>query len=71
MANPKDPDNEVLEANPDFQGPAANRGCTDILCMLILLGAWFAMTSIGLVVMGVIENDNLKAGEPARLINGK
>ncbi|GMH50439.1 hypothetical protein TrRE_jg6437 [Triparma retinervis] len=64
------PDNEKLTGNADFKGPGANRGCTDILCALLLISAWFAMTVIGMIVTGAISNDKLKAGDPARLING-
>ena len=30
---------------------------------------WVAMTAVGFVATGVIEDDNLKAGNPARLLN--
>mmetsp|Transcript_16362 Transcript_16362/g.27658 ORF Transcript_16362/g.27658 Transcript_16362/m.27658 type:complete len:673 (+) Transcript_16362:87-2105(+) len=45
------------------------RGCTDILFLLLLFAAWFAMTIIGLIVLGAIEDDALQAGNPARLTN--
>ena len=37
---------------------------------LLLLACWIAMTCIGLIVLGVIKNDNLAEGDPNRLING-
>ncbi|CAM9104071.1 unnamed protein product, partial [Phaeothamnion confervicola] len=47
-----------------------NRKCTDVLCLLLMVAAWGAMTIIGLIVTGVISNPNLEPGVPARLING-
>lgn len=38
---------EKLVANADFQGPTGNRHCTDILCSLLLLASWVAMTGVG------------------------
>ncbi|GMI41077.1 hypothetical protein TrCOL_g123 [Triparma columacea] len=64
------PDNVKLEAPADFKGPGADRGCTDILCSVLLLACWGAMTFVGLCVLGVIQNDMLKEGVPARLTNG-
>jgi choline transporter-like protein 2/4/5 len=69
-ADKNNPDNEKLKGNADFKGPGAHRGCTDILCALMLIACWFAMTVIGLIVTGVVENDKLPKGDPARLING-
>eukprot|EP00518_Triparma_eleuthera_P019797 CAMPEP_0197556900 /NCGR_PEP_ID=MMETSP1320-20131121/16028_1 /TAXON_ID=91990 /ORGANISM="Bolidomonas sp., Strain RCC2347" /LENGTH=121 /DNA_ID=CAMNT_0043118071 /DNA_START=13 /DNA_END=374 /DNA_ORIENTATION=- len=69
-ADKSNPDNEKLQGNADFKGPGANRGCTDIICALLLIACWFAMTVIGLIVTGVVENEKLPAGDPARLING-
>ena len=37
-----------LTAPPDFDGPTANRRCTDVLFSLILLLVWAAMTGIGI-----------------------
>uniref|UniRef100_A0A7S2Y2B5 Choline transporter-like protein n=1 Tax=Fibrocapsa japonica TaxID=94617 RepID=A0A7S2Y2B5_9STRA len=47
-----------------------NRKCTDVLCMLLLIAVWFATTILGFIVCGVIENENLEAGNPWRLVNG-
>jgi len=33
-----------LSAPADFDGPMANRGCTDILCLLLLVAMWAATT---------------------------
>lgn len=38
---------QKLEAPPDFDGPNKNRGCTDLLCTLLLLAMWAAMTYLG------------------------
>jgi hypothetical protein len=35
---------------------------------LLLIAVWFAMTVVGFIVTGAIENDNLQPGDPARLI---
>lgn len=37
-----------LSAPPDFDGPTANRRCTDILFAIILLLCWVAMTAVGI-----------------------
>ncbi|CAM9299589.1 unnamed protein product, partial [Laminaria digitata] len=47
-----------------------NRKCTDVLFLLMLCGAWAAMTLLGLIVTGAIPNDSLEPGNPRRLING-
>ena len=36
-----------LQAPADFDGPVANRRCTDILFALLLLVMWIAMTAVG------------------------
>jgi len=38
---------EKLEAPPDFDGPTESRGCTDMLCTLLLLATWVAMSYLG------------------------
>jgi Plasma-membrane choline transporter len=63
------PNNKKLEGSPNFK-VGGNRGCTDVLFMLLLILAWAAMTGLGLVVLGVIKNPTFKAGNPARLLNG-
>ena len=42
-----DHETEKLTAPPDFQGPVGKRSCTDILCMLLLVITWGAMTYVG------------------------
>lgn len=42
-----DHDREKLVAPADFDGPTKNRHCTDLLCFLLLIAAWVAMTGIG------------------------
>ena len=39
---------DKLHAPPDFDGPTAHRKCTDILCALLLLCCWVAMTALGI-----------------------
>uniref|UniRef100_A0A7S4J5U8 Choline transporter-like protein n=1 Tax=Odontella aurita TaxID=265563 RepID=A0A7S4J5U8_9STRA len=38
---------EKLQAPPDFSGPVQNRRCTDVLCSLLLVLTWAAMTGLG------------------------
>jgi hypothetical protein len=45
------------------------RSCTDGLCMLLLIAVWVIMTAVGLVALGAIESDSLKAGKIERLIS--
>ena len=45
------------------------RHTTDILLTIMLIACWVAMTAIGLVVTGVIKDDNLSAGKPELLLN--
>lgn len=46
---------DKLVAPPDFDGPTKHRHCTDILCFLLLLVSWVAMTGIG--YHAVMEGD--------------
>lgn len=39
---------EKLVAPPDFDGPVKNRRCTDVLCTLLIIAVWTAMTALGL-----------------------
>ena len=39
---------EKLTAPPDFDGPTEHRHCTDLLCLLLMLACWVAMTIIGI-----------------------
>ena len=45
------------------------RHTTDFLLTIMLVACWVAMTAIGLVVTGVIKDDNLSAGKPELLLN--
>ena len=47
--------NERLVAPADFDGPTKHRHCTDVLCLLLLLGVWVVMTVIG--VYALLEGD--------------
>lgn len=43
-------DNDVgdkLVAPPDFDGPTSDRSCTDVLCSLLLICSWVAMSALG------------------------
>jgi len=44
MAEEKQDMGEKLTAPADFAGPSSNRGCTDILCLLLIVAHWVAMT---------------------------
>ena len=46
--------------NPNFKGPVKSRGCTDVICLLILVGF-----SVLLLCIGVIA---LQSGNPKTLI---
>lgn len=35
----------------------------------MIFAAWFTMTIIGLIVLGAIQDDRLKPGDPNRLIH--
>lgn len=48
-------DEEKLVAPADFDGPTRNRYCTDLLCFLLLIAAWIAMTGIG--IYAVVHGD--------------
>ena len=61
---------DKLTRDRNFKGPVENRRCTDVLCLLLLLGCWAGMTLLGMIATGVIKNDVLPAGEPLRLVNG-
>lgn len=45
------------------------RGCTDFLPLLMLIACWVAMTVVGFVACGIIEDERLPKGDPARLLN--
>ena len=48
-------DEEKLVAPADFDGPVADRHCTDILLLLLLWGMWIAMMRLG--IYAVTEGD--------------
>jgi hypothetical protein len=45
------------------------RGCTDCCCIPLIIAMWIGMTFVGLVSLGAISDNNLKAGNPYRLTN--
>jgi len=65
---PTHPDNKKLSGEGWTGLRERKRGCTDCLCLLLLIAAWIAMTAVGLVACGLVKNGNLKAGNPNRLI---
>jgi len=49
MSNDDDDESNIkLQAPSDFDGPTKERKCTDILCTLLLLVMWAAMTGVGI-----------------------
>ena len=69
----KEPGEDKLTAPEGFAGPnSSSRGCTDVLCFLLLIANWVSLTALGFVVLGVpgFESDVLPPGDPYRLING-
>ena len=76
--NESDPDNTPLTLPKDHKdgedyaekiGPGVDRKCRDVICLLLMIAAWIAMTGVGFVVCGVVEDTRLQPGDPARLIN--
>jgi len=63
------PDNKKLSGENWSSLKEKKRSCTDCLCLLLIIAAWVAMTAIGFVVTGIIEDDHLNQGNPARLTN--
>lgn len=45
------------------------RHCTDSIFLVLLIACWIAMTIVGFIVTGVIEDDHLSKGNPNRLTN--
>jgi hypothetical protein len=43
---PRNQDDKLV-APPDFDGPTKHRHCTDVLCFLLLVVSWVAMTAVG------------------------
>lgn len=63
------PDNKKLSGEGWQSLREKKRGCTDCLCLLLLLACWFAMTIVGFIACGIIKNENLKSGNPNRLLS--
>eukprot|EP00607_Mallomonas_marina_P009010 CAMPEP_0182417654 /NCGR_PEP_ID=MMETSP1167-20130531/2101_1 /TAXON_ID=2988 /ORGANISM="Mallomonas Sp, Strain CCMP3275" /LENGTH=669 /DNA_ID=CAMNT_0024591357 /DNA_START=108 /DNA_END=2117 /DNA_ORIENTATION=+ len=68
-ADKKDPDNKVMSGDDWTDLKDKKRGCTDCICLLLILICWIVMTIIGLIVTGAIQDSRLQKGEPARLTN--
>lgn len=43
-----DEEHQKLVAPPDFDGPTGTRYCTDILCSMLIVAMWIAMTAVGM-----------------------
>ena len=43
-----------FQAPADFDGPIANRSCTDVIFALLMLLSWAAMTGVGEFTIGQI-----------------
>jgi hypothetical protein len=63
------PDNKKLEREGWTDLREKKRWCTDILFFLILIAVWIAVSIIGLIVTGAIQNPTLTAGNPYRLLH--
>lgn len=63
------PDNKILEHEGWNDLKEKPRQCTDTLFLLLIIAVWVAMTLVGFIVTGVIEDDHLQKGDPARLTN--
>lgn len=63
------PDNKKLSAEGWQSLREKKRGCTDCLCLLVIIAAWIAMTVIGFIVTGVVKSELLQKGNPIRLTN--
>lgn len=66
--NNNHPDNEKLKPG-EADGPAKTRRPRDIICCLLLIAHWVALTGLGLTVTA-IGSEDLPKGNPDRLING-
>lgn len=64
----KHPDNKKMEHEGWDDLRDKKRSCTDPLCILLIIAVWFAMTMVGFVVTGVIDDDRLEKGNPNRLL---
>lgn len=65
----KHPDNKKLSGDEWTDLKDKKRGCTDCLCLLLLIVAWIIMTIVGFIVCGVVSDSRLKTGNPYRLTN--
>lgn len=63
------PDNKKFSGEGWQDLDKKKRHCTDVLCILMILACWFTMTIIGLIVVGAIHDDRLRAGNPNRLLH--
>jgi hypothetical protein len=63
------PDNKKFSGEGWSDLKDKKRHCTDCLCLLMLMACWFTMTIIGFMVCGVIEDERLVSGDPARLLH--
>jgi hypothetical protein len=50
--------------------PVEKRHCTDVFCLLLLLGVWLCMTLIGMASIGRIQSTYFRKGDPELLIHG-
>lgn len=50
-----------LSAPADFRGPTEKRGCTDVLCLLLIVASWAVMTWLGIF--------SFQNGDYRRLLN--
>jgi len=62
------PDNKKLDG-AEFKGPSdpSKRKTTDCCCIILICAMWFSLTVLGFIVCGVVESDDLPAGNPAKL----
>lgn len=63
------PDNKPLKHEGWSDIREKKRHCTDCLFLLLLIGAWIAMTVVGFLTTGLLESNRIKVGNPARLTN--
>jgi len=73
-ADKNNPDNKALDVGTDFGGPCKKRRCTDCLCSILLIAAWFCMTVVGVACIPGsplgYEQTGLHKGNPYKLIRG-
>lgn len=75
-SQPEEGDNELDKKHPDnivMKGEAweslteRKRGCTDFLCVLLIIVAWIVMTMVGFAACGVFVSEEIPKGDPMRL----